>query len=235
MDNPSVIDYVTSFKQYDIGGSLGGYFIKDKLWFFAAYDYNKTETGNTANGTDPLLLLNGRPAQSWAHDTGYMNTETDPQYAFKLTWNVSPNHKLALSVFGDNYKNDFASNVATLDPLNGRAVNEWDTYAVSLQWNATWTPKFFTEAVISRRDSQRHRYPAASSSPGGGWSYYYRFGTNFNVIPEGVPNSYNPTTFGIDLSSWRPSLGLVADYKVSDINDQVRLKGTNLFTAAGRH
>jgi hypothetical protein len=48
VSSPGVVNLQTSFKQYDIGGSLGGYFIKDKLWFFVAYDYNRTETGYRA-------------------------------------------------------------------------------------------------------------------------------------------------------------------------------------------
>jgi len=33
LDNPTVVDYIKSNKIYDIGGYLGGYIIKDKLWF----------------------------------------------------------------------------------------------------------------------------------------------------------------------------------------------------------
>jgi hypothetical protein len=51
----------------------------------------------------------------------------------------------------------------------------------------------------------------------------------------GPPNSYNPANQQIDLSGWRPSLGGSGDYPISDVNDQIRLKATNLFTAAGRH
>jgi len=232
-DNPNVISNQRSFKQFDIGGSLGGYFVKDKLWFFAAYDYNKTETGYNGSGTDPQILFNGQPSYSWSRYTGYTNTETDPQYAFKLTWNVSPNHKIALSYFGDNSKFDGIADVNNPSPIPSGYIRKLDNYAVSLQWNATWTPKFFTEAIISRRDTERNSYatnPVARES----WYYYYLFGT-MEVIPVGPPNSYDAATGRIDLAAWRPSLGGVLSRQYSDVSDQLRLKATNLLSGAGRH
>jgi hypothetical protein len=238
LHNPTIINYISAFKQYDIGGTLGGYFVKDKLWFFVAYDYNKTDITQTANGGDNNVLLNGRQSYSYAAATGYQNHYKNPMYAFKLTWNINPNQKLSLSVFGNNDDRNYVRNpnnpVATAGPFRRKV----DNYAVSLQWNATWTPKFFTEVILSRRDTKDDIYPANQAALDH-WSYYYRFGSGtyagYQIIPTGTPNSYDAATGKIDLSSWSPSLGGVVQSYTKDTNDQLRIKGTNLFTAAGSH
>ncbi len=236
--NPNIVNYRKAFKQYDVGGFLGGYFIKDKLWFFVAYDYNKTQTEFTANGGDANVLLNGHPSYSWAGPTGYKNNVRDPMYAFKLTWNINANQKLALSVFGDNNHQDYFANLANPVRTASPFKQTFDNYAVSLQWNSTWTPTFFTEAVLARRDTEQARYPTQAAAMNN-YGYYYHFGSGtyagYQVIPEGAPLSYNAGTHQIDLSAWRPSLGgRIRDY-TRDYNDQLRLKGTNLFKAMGNH
>jgi len=237
LNNPEQPTLRKSFKQYDIGGSIGGYIVKDKLWFFAAYDWNKTETGFYAFGDDNVKL-NGQPSHSWASNTGFVNKDTNPQYAMKLTWNVNANHKLSLSVFGNNDKNDFFRDIPNPVSIASPYKDKTDNYAISLQWNATWSPTFFTEAVFSRRHTKEDITPQNAAAMGN-FEYYYRYGAGtyagFQVIPQGVPNSYDPNTGAIDLSSWAPSLGGGYQSYTMDQNDQIRVKGTNLFNGAGRH
>ncbi|MGC8722764.1 MAG: TonB-dependent receptor [Acidobacteriota bacterium] len=238
LNNPNIVNYPKSFKQYDVGGFLGGYFVKDKLWFFLAYDYNKTEQAWTADGGDANVSLNGHPSYSWAGPSGYTNYTRDPMYAFKLTWNVNQNHKIALSVFGDNSRQDYYRNLGNPVETASPFKQTYNNYAVSLQWNATWTPTFFTETVVARRDTIQARYPKNAEAMNN-WAYYYRYGSGtyagYQVIPEGVPISYNAADHLIDLSAWKPSLGgQIRDY-TRDYNDQLRLKGTNLFKFYGNH
>ncbi|MGC8762776.1 MAG: TonB-dependent receptor [Acidobacteriota bacterium] len=243
--NPTVVNFRKAFKQYDIGGSLGGYFIKDKLWFFVAYDWNKTEQTFTANGYDNNVVLNGHPSYSWALGQGYKNTDKNPQYALKLTWNVNPNHKLSFSWFGNNDKYDYFANLNNPSPVASPRKSKTDNYAVSLQWNATWTPKFFTEAVIARRHTKDSNHPVNALAENS-WGYYYRYGSGtyagYQVIPtDGVPvNSYDtnpnsPTYRQVDLAAYSPSLGGRTREHTKDINDQIRLKATHLFDFHGRH
>ncbi|MEW5765919.1 MAG: TonB-dependent receptor, partial [Acidobacteriota bacterium] len=238
--NPTIVNFRKAFKQYDIGGSLGGYFIKDKLWFFVAYDYNKTEQSFTANGGDDNVYLNGRPSYSWAAATGYENTDKDPQYALKLTWNVSPNHKLGFSWFGNNDTVNRFRNLGNLSPVASPTEDKTDNYALSLQWNATWTPKFFTEMVIARRHT-KDQTVATNAQAMDSWGYYYRYGSGtyvgYQAIPDPtvLPNSYHPATSRIDLAAYSPSYGGMTYQYTTDINDQLRFKATHLFNFHGRH
>ncbi len=236
--NPTVVNYYKAFKRYDIGGSLGGYIKKDKLWFFAAYDYNDTEQTWTANGGDNNVLLNGQPSYSWAKASGYKNKDTNPMYAVKLTWNISPKHKLSFTYFGNNDKYDNFHNANNLDPTASPYQLKTDNYAVSAQWNATWTPKFFTEALIAYTNTKITNHPTNPAAENN-WGYYYRFGAGtyagYQIIPRGAPNSYNGATGQINLSSWAPSLGGRVDEDTEATNTQIRVKATNLFNFVGRH
>jgi hypothetical protein len=158
----------------------------------------------------------------------------DPQYALKLTWNVSPNHKLAFSWFGDERKRSAQSFVNGPSAVASPYTDERSPYSLSLQWNATWSPRFFTEAALGRMSADTKISivnPAARSS----WTYWYAY-TGYGVIPTGPPSSYDPATSAIDLASWRPNLGANAwGDDLTNVSDQLRLKATWLFDAAGRH
>ncbi len=237
LNNPGISTYQTTFKQYDVGGSLGGYFLKDKLWFFAAYDYNKTDIGYKTTAGQNYVLLNDRLGPSWA-DT-YKDTQKDPQYALKITWNISENHKLSASFFGDDFKRDYQRWLnnpvgnAGASPTKQTSKN----WAVSAQWNAIWTPKFFTELVVSRRDVQQDTTPSlAAGLDNYAYGYYYGAGTytGYQVIP--VAGAFTSGAGGpVNLTDWRPSYGAQNRTYQHERNDQFRFKATNLFNFYGRH
>jgi len=72
----------------DYGFDAGGYLVKDKLWYFVAYD-RKDHTQD-----DQIQV--GSTAGALAHQQ-----ETDNLYALKLTWQISDSQKLIASLIGD--------------------------------------------------------------------------------------------------------------------------------------
>lgn len=74
-----------SFTRYDVGGSVGGPIVRDRLWYFVAYD---------ADVERESLQLPG--------DVGIRTDRTlSHQFAGKLTWNATPSTDLVLTVVGD--------------------------------------------------------------------------------------------------------------------------------------
>ncbi|HVO11929.1 MAG TPA: TonB-dependent receptor [Vicinamibacteria bacterium] len=81
-------------QKYDFGASLGGYIVKDTLWFFGAYN-RVNQTDNTT--VIRTLTAPGAPALGSVIPG---TTKTD-LFSGKLTWKIAPNHTLTGSVFGD--------------------------------------------------------------------------------------------------------------------------------------
>jgi hypothetical protein len=80
----------------DYGADFGGYFFKDRLWFFAAYDrVDNSDTNEVLE--DYGAVVPGAPiaGEQFPYDT------TRDLFAFKLTWRPSANHSLSGSIFGD--------------------------------------------------------------------------------------------------------------------------------------
>lgn len=84
-------------KQFDAGGDLGGYLMKDRLWFFGAYDrVNETDVSTRINS---LLVVPGFP--SIAVGTGIPSKLKRDLYAAKLSLALTSSHLINLSVLGD--------------------------------------------------------------------------------------------------------------------------------------
>jgi len=80
----------------DYGAVLGGYILKDRLWFFAAYD--RVDNRDTNEALDDYGAE--VPGAPMAGDR-FPNDTTRDLFAFKLTWRPGANHSLSASVFGD--------------------------------------------------------------------------------------------------------------------------------------
>jgi Carboxypeptidase regulatory-like domain/TonB dependent receptor-like, beta-barrel len=76
------------FTRSDYGVDIGGYVLKDRLWFFGAYDHVKN--------TDQRQITTGP-------ETGTITDldSTSNLYSGKLTWTVTPSNTLIGTVFGD--------------------------------------------------------------------------------------------------------------------------------------
>jgi hypothetical protein len=84
----------------DYGFDLGGYFVKDKLWFFLAY--NRVERTDDTEVVRPFRTASGAtvPGTPAVGTVIPLDRESD-LYAGKLTWRINSNNNLSVSIFGD--------------------------------------------------------------------------------------------------------------------------------------
>jgi hypothetical protein len=82
---------LADYNQFDYGVDLGGYLLKDKLWFFAAYD----RVGFSGN------VSRIESSQFVSKDARFPLEATDNLYSGKLTWNVASSTSLVFTVFAD--------------------------------------------------------------------------------------------------------------------------------------
>ena len=93
------------FSEADVGGDIGGPIVKDKLWFFGAFN--------------PQRRKNFYLTQTFHQPVD--NTVTIPFYAGKVTWALNSKNTFTASTFGDftKVKGFLASNILALQNISG--------------------------------------------------------------------------------------------------------------------
>jgi hypothetical protein len=78
----------------DVGGTLGGFIVKDKLWFFGSVDY-------ADRGVDTTVIREIESPGSPAINSVIPSTIKNTLFAGKLTYKLGQGHTLNGSVYGD--------------------------------------------------------------------------------------------------------------------------------------
>ncbi len=112
----SIINQSTKLSNaWDIGFTLGGYIVKDKLWFFVGFNPSqyKTELQRTVSPYDLDANGNPIPIQGGGFQEtnvpsatrNYYQTQTNYSYLGKLTWLINSDNRLSFSIAGtpDSY------------------------------------------------------------------------------------------------------------------------------------
>jgi outer membrane receptor protein involved in Fe transport len=120
------------YSEVDAGFDIGGPIVKDKLWFFGAFN--------------PQYRKNFFLTQTFLQDVE--NKVTTPFYAGKLTWAINPSHTFTFSTFGDFTKQEghlfgFSGFGANLASFRGETQTGGSNYAFRL--NSTFSPNFIGE------------------------------------------------------------------------------------------
>ncbi|HEX7314841.1 MAG TPA: TonB-dependent receptor [Pyrinomonadaceae bacterium] len=120
------------FSEVDAGADVGGPIVKDKLWFFAAFN--------------PQFRKNYSLTQTFLTEVN--NEVKTPFYAGKITWGPSINHTINLSTFGDFTTQEghlFGFSGFGADPRSFRGKIETGGSNYAARVNSTFSPSFIGE------------------------------------------------------------------------------------------
>jgi hypothetical protein len=93
----------SSMTRRTYGAYLGGPIIKDTLFMFAAVERKDTSLGNTNRYNTTV----GTPSSSSLDRTGWEDRQDkSDRYLAKFDWNINDNHRLELTLLGDDNKED---------------------------------------------------------------------------------------------------------------------------------
>ena len=137
------------FTRSDYGADIGGYVVKDKLWFFAAYNQVDNEF-NKEVLDDFSSFIPGAPSEG----DQFVTDTTRDLWAAKLTWRISANHSLAGSAFADPGESTGVLPGASLasTPLHYEGIVETGGNNYSLNYDGI----FGQNVVISARAAQHN-------------------------------------------------------------------------------
>ena len=147
----------SGFSETDIGGDIGGPIIKDKVWFFGAF--------NPQRRTNYYLTQTFfQPAQ---------NKVSIPFYAGKVTWAVNNKNTLTFSTFGDfttvkgflatGALNNVSGYGSDINAFNGTQETGGHNYAVRL--NSTLKNNFIAEISGGLHFQRANTIPLATTAP----------------------------------------------------------------------
>jgi hypothetical protein len=211
---------VGDFQQEQFGFSVGGPIIKDKLFFFVAYDaqrqktpFNMTWGGvNPPAGVyplDPTLAGHANDAVLLAKAGAYSSkADSDTMFA-RMDWNITTDQTLQLRVNHSKFNGDVGAGItAAYENLSSDVVT---TDAYVLQWNWVLNANWMNEARINLTKDDMPRVPYSTtpevsiSSVGyyGAYPFDRTYNTKRTQFQEAI--SYVTPTFqlkaGIDLNN----------------------------------
>jgi outer membrane receptor protein involved in Fe transport len=141
----------------DVGFSLGGPIIRDRLWFFGAYDPTQRTTyyGEVTGGYNPVV---GR-SREFKRSTDF--------YAAKLTFAVAPNHSLVATTFGDPQTREEHVTKPEVDESVRQKIDE-GTKNYNLHYTGVFSTSFLLEGNVGRAEQDTTTQPfdaAAANTP----------------------------------------------------------------------
>lgn len=160
-------------QQEDAEVWFGGPIVKDKLFYFVAYNPVKTKSRFEIEGAkfDPAFVT-GNFTTFPAAELGPQTQErTSDNWATKLSWYITPNHRVELSGFGDPSKGERGfqrtSGLRYLDFADGggqSANMKFGGNNAALRYNAVFTPNFFGEFQVGYHKA-KFRETAVKNEP----------------------------------------------------------------------
>ncbi len=205
LQTPNGTINTTETNTSDFGVAAGGPLVRDKLFFFGAFNpqyQNRSFIAPDDVENFPLRSLGAQERKRRIYS-----------YAGKLTWQASSNHRFDLSVFGDPSNGENG-------PQRFTSLRAQDTDAVqrARRPTAATTRRCATTASSPRTGSSRPRSPTPRSSS--------------RSSPRSTSGT-SPTSPSCRTSA--PAASASTSQKTDGKNWQYALKSTNIVNAAGTH
>lgn len=130
-DGEAVALQVSQRYNLDLGGTLGGPIVRDRLWFFAGFAPQLVSTHvdriiqARRQGADggPVLGADGFATTDEVARSRYARTQTSWMFAAKLTWQPAEEHRLTLAVYGNPSRTTGPGDFTSLGELPASGVS----------------------------------------------------------------------------------------------------------------
>ncbi len=150
---------ILDFKTLQYGGSIGGPIIKDKLFYFVAFDLQRENRPQSFvwGGSTPVALNSANPADAvlLAKDGSYTKRNDGDNIFARLDWNVTTDHTLQFRITKSSVKSIYNAGFTTAK--EGTARDEYNTTALGLQWNWTLGANWLSEFKLNWNKDEQPR------------------------------------------------------------------------------
>lgn len=184
----------TAFEEKTWGATLGGPIIKDRLFFFAAYEkfegelgFDEGPTGSGASviipriSTQAVDLFQADAKRLYGYDPGnYLSGAfpvEDEKKLVKLDWNITDKHRAEFTYqntvgnsLNGSTSSTFAQGNSVTQPRVGLDTNDYNKIeeltVYTVQVNSQWSENFSTELRYSRKETDTQQLPLGGLSVG---------------------------------------------------------------------
>jgi hypothetical protein len=207
---------VGDFRQEQFGFSVGGPILKDKLFYFVAYDAQRMKTpyhqvwgGNTPVTLDPVANPNDAVLLAKAGD--YSAKADSDVYFIRFDWNPTVDHSIQFRINHSKFKG--VTGASTMAASENLASDDVTTDAYVLQWNWVINGNWMNEFRVShtKDDMPRSTYSKIPEVSITNVGYYgaYPFDRTYNT---------KRTQFQENISYVTPTFQVKAGVDYNDIN-----------------
>ncbi|MCB1052582.1 MAG: carboxypeptidase regulatory-like domain-containing protein [Acidobacteria bacterium] len=137
--------------EQDYGFTLGGYFIKDKLWYFVALNPNSYEAERSFQPYN--TFRSGK----------YKNNDDLLTSAFKLTYNINENNNLVFNVLGDPRETE--ARQSNGDAASDR-VTDTGGYNFQLKYTSVLSDSLILDLQVGQHNEEQVDKPLSAASYG---------------------------------------------------------------------
>ncbi len=152
---------VGDFKQQQMGFSLGGPIIKDKLFYFIAYDgQRETSPINMIwGGNSPVALDPTNAADAvLISKAGSYNSQKDSDAIFaRFDWNINTDHSLQFRINHSKFNGDVGAGLTAAKENLASDIITTDSYV--LQWNWVLSANWLNEVRVNYTKDDMPRVP----------------------------------------------------------------------------
>jgi hypothetical protein len=152
LETPNGTVNIAGDQNFDVGMSLGGPLMTDKLFFFGAFNPQYQSRKFTAPANFPLASLGAVERKRRIHS-----------YAGKLSWQATPNHRFDASAFGDPSQGENGPQRATALLANDKTrFSELESYGghqQSLRYDGIISRNWLVEASFARSTNSLNEIP----------------------------------------------------------------------------
>lgn len=139
--NPSYQqDFKSRNRVHELGGSLGGYFIKNRLWFFTSYSPQIVRRSNDylfSNGLEPDTLTQEQTSQQLFNKLSW---NPAPALRVNLSWLWTPMRTKGLLPAYNGYGNSVLTGRASAQPLKTQGWTQpQSNYSGQIDWSLSST------------------------------------------------------------------------------------------------
>jgi hypothetical protein len=130
--------------------NIGGYIIKDKLWFYVSF-FSQHYAEPSTIAADAAMHPDGYTGVRYGAGAGYTYSEYDIRRQFKLTYLVNQDHYVVATY--NNTDSGSPTRDYSSGDLNAIVPQDNEFQFWNLAWRATWSPQFTTEVRFGAKES----------------------------------------------------------------------------------